>query len=66
VVPHERPDAVAVLEAELAERDDELLRARDEVGVGARVPALVRRRLAISLSPNSSSARRMIAGTLSW
>ena len=33
VVPHERPDAVAVLETELAQRDDELLRARDEVGV---------------------------------
>ena len=41
VVPHERPDAVAVLEPELAQRDDELLRARDEVGVRVRVPALV-------------------------
>src|SRR5262249_59133665 len=51
VVPHERSDAVSVLEAELAERDDELLRARDEVGVRVAVPALVRlaaRDLAVS------------------
>ena len=41
VVPHERPDAVAVLEPELAERDDEPLRARDEVRIRVPVPALV-------------------------
>ena len=41
VVPHERSDAVAVLEPELPEADDELLRPRDEVGVRVAVPALV-------------------------
>ena len=41
VVPHERSDAVAVLEPEFAEADDELLRPRDEVGVRVAVPALV-------------------------
>ena len=42
VVPHERSDAVAVLEAELAEADDEPLRPGDELGVRVAVPALVR------------------------
>ena len=42
VVPHERRDAVAVLEAETAQRDREPLRARREVGVRVPVPALVR------------------------
>ncbi len=42
VVPGERADAIAGLEPELvAERQGELFRAADEVGVAVRVPALV-------------------------
>ena len=41
VVPHERPDPVAVVEPEPAERDRQALRARHEVGVRGPVPALV-------------------------
>ena len=41
VVPHERADAVAVLEAERPQGDRQPLRPRDEIGVGGAMPALV-------------------------
>ena len=42
VVPHERRDTVAVLEAERAQRDRQALRPRGELAVAVAVPALVR------------------------
>ena len=42
VVPHERPDPVAVGEPQPAERHGQALRARHELGVRVPVPALVR------------------------